>query len=170
MELPNVPIGVRREALSRMMLLTDFCTARVLESYCHANRCRSSRLHDIPCWNYNDAILFETDRIDLHIHYAHQAYCDNVLRVVWLLRHGITGYYATPENTAYDVFKAHFHDTIASAKTLLAEKSTSSTGLFKCPRCKSMDVDTEQKQTRSADEPMTIFCNCTRCDMRFTIK
>lgn len=33
-----------------------------------------------------------------------------------------------------------------------------------CPRCKSDLVTTEARQTRSADEPTTIFCRCVRCD------
>lgn len=33
-------------------------------------------------------------------------------------------------------------------------------GLTKCRRCKSSDVAYYQKQTRSADEPMTVFYQC----------
>lgn len=36
-------------------------------------------------------------------------------------------------------------------------------GLFRCPRCKSKNTDYYEKQTRSADEPMTKFCNCADC-------
>ncbi len=36
--------------------------------------------------------------------------------------------------------------------------------------CKSKDIDTEQKQTRSADEPMTLFCACNRCGKRWVMK
>lgn len=37
-------------------------------------------------------------------------------------------------------------------------------GMFPCKRCKSTDTDFYQKQTRSADEPMTTFVTCMRCD------
>lgn len=37
----------------------------------------------------------------------------------------------------------------------------SAAGMLKCPRCKSLKTDYYQKQTRSADEPMTTFANCS---------
>ena len=32
-----------------------------------------------------------------------------------------------------------------------------------CGKCKSDNVQWEQKQTRGADEPMTLFCKCMAC-------
>jgi len=34
---------------------------------------------------------------------------------------------------------------------------------LKCRRCNSVDVTWDQKQTRGADEAMTVFCVCTDC-------
>lgn len=39
--------------------------------------------------------------------------------------------------------------------------------LIRCSRCHSSDVSWEQKQTRGADESMTIFFTCTNCDKRW---
>ena len=36
-------------------------------------------------------------------------------------------------------------------------------GMFKCGKCKSMKTTYVEKQTRSADEPMTIFSTCRIC-------
>lgn len=36
-------------------------------------------------------------------------------------------------------------------------------GFFKCEECKSTKTTHYQKQTRGADEPMTIFAQCTEC-------
>jgi len=36
-------------------------------------------------------------------------------------------------------------------------------GMFKCGKCKSMKTTYVEKQTRSADEPMTIFITCRMC-------
>lgn len=36
-------------------------------------------------------------------------------------------------------------------------------GLFKCGRCKSQKTSYYQMQTRSADEPMTVFVSCLSC-------
>jgi transcription elongation factor S-II len=35
---------------------------------------------------------------------------------------------------------------------------------FQCPRCKHRKIFSTQKQTRSADEPMTTFFKCLNCD------
>jgi len=39
--------------------------------------------------------------------------------------------------------------------------------LFTCNRCKSTKTTSTQKQTRSADEPMTVFVFCTNCGKRW---
>jgi len=39
--------------------------------------------------------------------------------------------------------------------------------LIKCANCKNNTVQTTEFQTRSADEPMTVFCNCTTCGKRW---
>lgn len=37
-------------------------------------------------------------------------------------------------------------------------------GVQVCPRCGSSRTISYQKQTRSADEPMTTICHCVECD------
>ena len=39
--------------------------------------------------------------------------------------------------------------------------------LFTCGRCKSTKTTSTQKQTRSADEPMTVFVLCMNCGNRW---
>ncbi len=39
--------------------------------------------------------------------------------------------------------------------------------LFTCGRCKSIKTTSTQKQTRSADEPMTVFVLCMNCGNRW---
>ena len=39
-----------------------------------------------------------------------------------------------------------------------------------CNRCGSDYVRCEQKQTRSADESMTIICTCSKCQLRWTMR
>ena len=38
---------------------------------------------------------------------------------------------------------------------------------LKCGKCKMNKVDYYQKQTRGADEPMTLFCTCHNCGHRW---
>mmetsp|Transcript_8721 Transcript_8721/g.12894 ORF Transcript_8721/g.12894 Transcript_8721/m.12894 type:complete len:448 (+) Transcript_8721:19-1362(+) len=44
-----------------------------------------------------------------------------------------------------------------------APKLEATEGMFRCGKCKSEKIHSYQKQTRSADEPMTVFCECTEC-------
>jgi DNA-directed RNA polymerase subunit M/transcription elongation factor TFIIS len=46
-------------------------------------------------------------------------------------------------------------------------KPKSTGGLFKCNRCKSTQTSSTQFQTRSSDEPMTVFVHCNNCDKRW---
>ena len=41
-------------------------------------------------------------------------------------------------------------------------------GIFKCPKCNLKKTSFEAKQTRSLDEPMTIFIYCLNCLHRWT--
>tara|TARA_Y100000741_G_C18212285_1_gene542203 strand:+ start:731 stop:1213 length:483 start_codon:yes stop_codon:yes gene_type:complete len=41
---------------------------------------------------------------------------------------------------------------------------------LKCRRCNSIDVTWDQKQTRSADEGMTVYCLCANCNLRWTMR
>ena len=45
--------------------------------------------------------------------------------------------------------------------------ASSNTKAIMCHRCKSDDVAIEQKQTRSADEGMTVFVTCNKCQLRW---
>ena len=38
--------------------------------------------------------------------------------------------------------------------------SKDSVSMYRCPACKSEKVSSFAMQTRSADEPMTVFCTC----------
>lgn len=40
----------------------------------------------------------------------------------------------------------------------------------KCRRCNSTEILVEQKQTRSADEGMSVYCVCATCNNRWTMR
>ena len=42
-----------------------------------------------------------------------------------------------------------------------------SDGMYSCPRCKCRKTDYTERQTRSADEPMTVFLFCLACNKRW---
>ena len=45
-----------------------------------------------------------------------------------------------------------------------AEAQEAETDAFECGKCKQRKCRYYQKQTRSADEPMTTFVTCTNCN------
>jgi len=56
-------------------------------------------------------------------------------------------------------------DNMKKAQVPMAEKSISDA--LTCGKCKQKKVSYSQAQTRSADEPMTTFCECTVCGNRW---
>jgi DNA-directed RNA polymerase subunit M/transcription elongation factor TFIIS len=48
-------------------------------------------------------------------------------------------------------------------KQVLVNEAKNQDGLFKCGRCRSMKTSYYEMQTRSADEPMTVFVSCLNC-------
>jgi len=56
-------------------------------------------------------------------------------------------------------------DNMKKAQVPMAEKSISDA--LRCGRCGQKKVSYSQAQTRSADEPMTTFCECTVCGNRW---
>ncbi len=48
-----------------------------------------------------------------------------------------------------------------------APQKIQSEGLITCGRCKKKNVSYFEMQTRSADEPMTVFCECNNCGHKF---
>lgn len=58
-------------------------------------------------------------------------------------------------------------ENMKKAQVPMAEKSISDA--LTCGKCKQKKVSYSQAQTRSADEPMTTFCECTVCGNRWKV-
>jgi len=54
-------------------------------------------------------------------------------------------------------------DKEALHSKFLAMRGSAHSTELQCPKCKKKNVNYAQAQTRSADEPMTTFCNCQMC-------
>ena len=127
-------------------------------------------------WTYGSTTLLATDGPEKHRHAARCAYQDlvMVLTARWSADSRASScadatVLECPTDSTFHAWQSRLEANLAFAKTVLEQKdpNQASKGIFQCPRCQSYEVDTEQKQTRSADEPMTIFCHCTKCDKRF---
>lgn len=58
-------------------------------------------------------------------------------------------------------------DNLKNSVAPMPQKSISDA--LQCGRCKQKKVSYSQAQTRSADEPMTTFCECTVCGNRWKV-
>lgn len=59
-------------------------------------------------------------------------------------------------------------ENMKNAQVPMAERSISDA--LKCGKCGQKKVSYSQAQTRSADEPMTTFCECTVCGNRWKVR
>ena len=69
--------------------------------------------------------------------------------------------------TAVETWHETHKSNMRHQHVLLHEEHKGEDGSLICNRCNSRDVDVYQKQTRSADEGMTVFCHCSTCGMRW---
>ena len=60
-------------------------------------------------------------------------------------------------------FENMLHERYESVKT-------EGEGLLRCRACGSSDISWKHKQTRGADESMSIYCTCTSCKNRWTMR
>ena len=66
-----------------------------------------------------------------------------------------------------DHWKVMIEDKMKKDKSKTQISANIVEGAFKCRRCKSDKTTYYQMQTRSADEPMTTFVQCTECPARW---
>ena len=59
------------------------------------------------------------------------------------------------------------HQQILKEGVQNVDKLQASVGLLTCSKCKGTQISTELKQTRSADEGMSVFALCLQCKARW---
>jgi len=68
--------------------------------------------------------------------------------------------FAKPE----ELFPEKYEEILKKKAIEKAKKENqASSQLFKCPKCKARKSRVQQRQTRSADEPVTTFVTCLEC-------
>ena len=63
----------------------------------------------------------------------------------------------------------HIHNLISSLDEGKQAEEEEAGALMRCQRCQSTSISWEAKQTRSADEGMSIFCACNNCKQRWRL-
>lgn len=78
-----------------------------------------------------------------------------------------------PETIASKTHQELYPEFYAEIKSKIMEKyininpEQEHDGIFTCGKCKSKKTTYRQAQTRSADEPMTTYVTCLKCDHRW---
>lgn len=155
----------------------------IAEAFAWSSACKKGLLYQVPVWKYsNGSILFETDKNELHKKEYMSSYLDQMTYVDLVLKIPETrlqlidnpfkieeyNFILDPRmQSSFNSWQAKHLQGIKEAKAVLEETVDKQDAFIQCRRCKSFSVDTEQKQTRSADEPMTIFCVCRQCKNAF---
>jgi DNA-directed RNA polymerase subunit M/transcription elongation factor TFIIS len=70
---------------------------------------------------------------------------------------------------AFLVVQDHEKRRMEDALAAESVREKSAAAFITCRRCKSNEVDTDAKQLRGADEPMTVFACCRGCGNRWTL-
>jgi len=76
-----------------------------------------------------------------------------------------------PTMTAYDMFPEHWRELadklLVREQKILEGNKSRATDEYKCKRCNKRECTYYEMQTRSADEPTTIFISCLNCGQRW---
>lgn len=117
---------------------------------------------------------------------ACSAYKNSIQRIVFnikqnpaLLRRGVEVVLLTDEEMARGTIieeiareiresRERFDQIVQEKYELVNQDSYKAT--LRCRRCGSGDVQCDQKQTRGADEAMTVFATCQKCNNRWTMR
>jgi DNA-directed RNA polymerase subunit M/transcription elongation factor TFIIS len=185
-DLPSVCIENRLEWISLLSDLlhkkTDhpYIYAREIEHFIHLNRQITKIIgDDVKVFRYGDVDVLDLDNVETHENAANSNYTDLLRRAAWAIESTKTvtdnaQTFLEKSDSSFIIGTKHeqtehiFYEKLDRARGVMNDKGSRPTkGIFSCVKCKSFDVDTEQKQTRSADEPMTIFCTCNVCGQRF---
>tara|TARA_B110000114_G_scaffold182852_1_gene222936 strand:+ start:489 stop:953 length:465 start_codon:yes stop_codon:yes gene_type:complete len=71
-------------------------------------------------------------------------------------------------NKPWDLYIEHWKDIVEEQnkndKIVIDKTAEFTTTQFTCSKCKNNECKTYSLQTRSADEPTTIFVNCIKCN------
>lgn len=75
--------------------------------------------------------------------------------------------FMTPQHIFPEKWKILLDEKYKRDKILYEAKPEAMTDQFKCGRCKKRQCSYFEMQTRSADEPMTVFVTCINCGKRW---
>lgn len=159
MRLPQMRGIPARQRLNVLKMLgeyhEDFMVARDIEACIHAMSV-SKEMH-----------MDKAQQVIFNLH-ANPNLVEKGTGVVWMNNHEMA------KGTIVEDIEIEAQKQRTRFEQILQEKydkvNTSCRTALRCRRCGSGDVSAEQKQTRGADEAMTLFCTCAKCNLRWTMR
>jgi hypothetical protein len=172
--LPTVP--ARTTALRRIhTLLGKFITEEqeiLLERglYNFALE-ESNRKKTRPLWENSEfQILYDIQLTRVISNLMAKSYVSNA-RLLERLRDGEFQIWEVPYMTFSDLYPERWNSLaereMKKESKMLEVDKTMATDMFRCPRCGKRQCTYYEQQTRSADEPMTIFVRCLNCSKQW---
>ncbi len=116
-------------------------------------------------WSNPYFVMIYTDRLRT-IHYNLQ-HTDLIERINARTIHSSEIGAMSHQEMAIERWKPMIEEKMKRDKSKTTISANIVDGAFKCRRCKSEKTTYYQMQTRSADEPMTTFVQCTECPARW---
>jgi len=124
----------------------------------------------VPTWNQIFINLYVNKARSLYSNISPNNYINNKR-----LKSRLEKYEFTPKDlvnmTHQELFPEHWKELIDEKsnrdKALYETKKEAMTDQFRCRKCNSRETCYYEMQTRSADEPMTIFITCLNCGNRW---
>ena len=124
----------------------------------------------IPTWNIVFKNIYINKVISIYSNLSKNNYINNKRLIQRVKKQEFT-----PEQlvnmTPQELFPEHWKELIDEKyrrdKILYETKKEAMTDQFKCSKCHSRETCYFEMQTRSADEPMTIFITCLNCGKRW---
>lgn len=166
-------------------VLQDTRATVIFEALAWKRSCTKSSIRGIPAWIYsNGSTLFETNRPEEHAREVISSYLEGMENAHAVVADPVRRQKVIQDpysedwapGAAHEVTEGQYAEWRAlhaanaqESKRVLEERTSAAGDFIKCRKCGSNEIDTEQKQTRSADEPMTVFCCCRVCGKRFTM-
>lgn len=145
--------------------------AKKLERCVYNWSIRTSRVDDIQLYWENPPFRYRytTKALSLHFNLKNPKNPTLLERVL----SGSLGLKNLTNASPTELFPEHWeavHERVAARqlrKHLYIDVSTVPDGAFTCSKCKSKKTSFVEMQTRSADEPMTLFIQCLSCSKRW---
>ena len=131
---------------------------------------KSIELNVIPTWNVFFKNIYINKVRSIYTNLVSDNYVNNKRLLQRLKKKEFTPEQLvdmTPQEMFPENWKKIIDEKYRRDKILYETKKEAMTDQFKCSKCQSRETEYFEMQTRSADEPMTIFITCLNCGKRW---